>query len=49
MVVEQLNNLEFNNIRFEVIDKNGRQVVENKVDIVMSSQDEGKTLKIFIK
>ena len=35
--------------RFEVIDNNGRAYVRYDVDVEYSIQDEGKTLKIFVK
>lgn len=35
-------------MRFEVIDENGRQYVKYDVDIEFSIQDNGETLKIFI-
>jgi len=33
--------------RFEVIDADGRAIVEWPIDLRVSIQDEGKTLKIF--
>lgn len=36
-------------IRFEVIDDDGRQYVQYGVDIAFSFQDNDKTLKIFVK
>jgi len=40
----------FDNInRFEVIDKNGRALVLYDAKIKVMIQDEGKTLKIFVK
>lgn len=36
-------------IRFEVIDEDGRQYVKNKVDLAFHFQDNDKTLKIFVK
>jgi len=35
--------------RLEVIDNNGRAYVRYDVDVEYSIQDEGKTLKIFVK
>lgn len=35
--------------RFEVIDQTGRAYVVYGVDVSMSIQDEGRTLKIFVK
>jgi hypothetical protein len=34
--------------RFEVIDRNGRQIVNYNVNVELSFQDEDKTLKVFI-
>ena len=35
--------------RFEVIDETGRAYVNNKCQIELSYQDEGKTLKVFVE
>jgi hypothetical protein len=35
--------------RFEVIDKTGRIYVNNNCEFELSWQDEGRTLKVFIK
>ena len=35
--------------RFEVIDKTGRVYVNNNCEFELSWQDEGRTLKVFIK
>jgi len=35
--------------RFEVVDENGRAYVRWKVRIELSYQDEGRTLKVFVK
>ena len=35
--------------RFEVIDESGRVYVNNKCQIELSYQDEGKTLKVFVE
>lgn len=34
--------------RFEVIDKNGRAYTKHGVQIELSFQDDGRTLKVFI-
>lgn len=39
----------FQNMRFEVIDKTGRAYVMYGADLDFSIQDNGKTLKIFVK
>lgn len=35
--------------RFEVIDENGRSYSKHNIKIDLSYQDEGKTLKVFVK
>tara|TARA_B110000977_G_scaffold48059_1_gene65303 strand:- start:36 stop:299 length:264 start_codon:yes stop_codon:yes gene_type:complete len=35
--------------RFEVIDATGRLIVKYGVDVQLSYQDDGKTLKVFLK
>lgn len=35
--------------RFEVIDEKGRALVKYAVDVELSYQDDGRTLKVFIK
>jgi hypothetical protein len=37
------------NIRFEVIDEDGRQYSKQGADLAFSFQDNDKTLKIFVK
>ncbi len=37
------------NIRLEVIDNSGRSYVKLGVDVEFSFQDDGKTLKLFVK
>ena len=39
----------FHNMRFEVIDSEWRAYVKYGVDLDFSIQDNGKTLKIFVK
>ena len=35
--------------RFEVIDETGRVIVKHGVSVELSYQDDGKTLKVFLK
>lgn len=35
--------------RFEVIDETGRAIVKYDVSVELSYQDDGKTLKVFLK
>jgi hypothetical protein len=41
--------MDVNNVtRFEVIDKSGRAYTKHGIQIELSLQDEGRTLKVFI-
>ena len=47
--IGELNMKKIDNIRYEVIDEEGRQYVKYGVDIEFSVQDDKRTLKIFVK
>jgi hypothetical protein len=49
MTIEDVNDLILRNIRFEVIDPNGRQYATYDKHLVFSVQDDNKTLKIFVE
>ena len=48
MLIDILDKQIIKDMRFEVIDSEGRQYVKYDVDVELSVQDDGKTLKIFI-